>query len=132
MTIRNLLICTTLMLALTPACSKKKDPVEETVSMLEDIGTAVDNAKGDCGKMADGVQAVANKYKPDFAAMKAASEKAKSDKDLDKKMEAKYGPRLQKAMPKLMGMMNCIDDPKFTAVSKELADFGLGGVKAKD
>ena len=132
MTIRNMMMCAALALALTPACSKKKDPVEETVSMLEDIGTAVDNAKGDCGKMADGVQAVANKYKPDFAAMKAASEKAKSDKDQDKKMEAKYGPRLQKAMPKLMGMMSCVDDPKFKAVSKELEDLGLGGKKSAD
>lgn len=132
MTIRNMMMCAALALALTPACSKKKDPVEETVSMLEDIGTAVDNAKGDCGKMADGVKAVTDKYKSDFAAMKAAGEKAKSDKDESKKMEAKYGPRLQKVMPKLMGMMSCYDDPKFQAVAKELSDLGFGGVKAKD
>jgi hypothetical protein len=118
MKLRNLLLCTTITLSLA-ACSKK-DPIDEMVSMIEDIGDAVDNAKGDCGKMADGVQAVADKYKGDLDSMKAAAEKAKGDKEESKKMMEKYGDRMQKAMPKMMGMMKCSDDPKMKAVNEKL------------
>ena len=129
MTLRNFLVATTVALALTPACSKKKDPVEETVSMLEDIGTAVDNSKGDCGKMVGGIQSVIDKYKPDLQAMKDAGKKVKADKAQAKAIQDKYGPRMQKALPKLMGMMACADDPKFQAIGKQLADLGFAGKK---
>lgn len=119
MTIRSLLLGAAITLALTPACSKK-DPVEKMVSMMEDLASAVDDAKGDCGKMADGVSAVAEKYKGDLAAMKEAGEKAKADKDQQKALMEKYGDRMQKAMPKLMGMMKCSDDPKMKAVEDKL------------
>jgi hypothetical protein len=101
------------------ACGKK-DPVEKMVSMMEDLGDAVDSAKGDCGKMADGVQSVADKYKGDLEAMKKAGEAAKKDKDEGKKLMEKYGDRIQKVMPKMMGMMKCADDPKMKAVEESL------------
>jgi outer membrane murein-binding lipoprotein Lpp len=101
------------------ACSKK-DPVDKLVSMMEDLGSAVDDAKGDCGKMADGVQAVADKYKGDIAAMREAGEAAKKDKEHSKQLMDKYGDRIQKVMPKMMGMMKCADDPKMKAVSESL------------
>ena len=90
------------------------------VSMMEDLGSAVDDAKGDCGKMADALQAVADKYKDDLPAMKEAGEKAKKDKDETKKLMDKYGDRIQKVMPKMMGMMSCADDPKMKAVNEKL------------
>jgi hypothetical protein len=121
MKLRNLLLTSVLALSFTSACSKK-DPVDKMVSMLEDLGGAVDGANGDCGKMADAVQAVADKYKDDIPAMKEASEKAKADPDQTKKLMEKYGDRMQKVMPKLMGMAKCASDPKMKAVSEKLKD----------
>ncbi len=119
MTIRTLLLCSALTLPFASACSKK-DPIDKMVSMLEEVATAVDDAKGDCGKMADAVQAVADKYKGDLDSMKAAAEKAKKDKDQAKELMSKYGDRMEKAMPKLMAMMSCADDPKMKAVNDKL------------
>ena len=117
MTIRTLLLAS--LIAVAPACSKK-DPVDKMVSMMEDLGNAVDKSGGDCGKMADGVQAIADKYKDDLEAMKAAAQKAKSDKDQKAELQKKYGDRIEKAMPKLMGMFKCADDPKMKAVEDKL------------
>jgi hypothetical protein len=118
MTIRNLFLCGALALSMT-ACSKK-DPIEKMVSMMEDLAGAVDDAKGDCGKMADAVQSVADKYKGDLESMKSAAESAKKDEDKAKELMEKYGDRIQKAMPKMMGMMKCADDPKMKAVETKL------------
>jgi hypothetical protein len=118
MNIRHVLVCAALTLSMS-ACSKK-DPVEKMVSMMEDLGDAVDSAKGDCSKMADGVQAVADKYKGDLEAMKKAATEAKQDKDQRKKLMDKYGDRMQKVMPKMMSMMKCADDPKMKAVEDSL------------
>lgn len=118
MKMSRLFLCAALALSMS-ACGKK-DPVEKMVSMMEDLGDAVDSAKGDCGKMADGVQSVADKYKGDLEAMKKAGEAAKKDKDEGKKLMEKYGDRIQKVMPKMMGMMKCADDPKMKAVEESL------------
>jgi hypothetical protein len=114
MMIRNLLVCSLLSLPLLAGGCHKSDPAEKMVSMMEDLGNAVDSAGGDCGKMADGVEAVANKY--DLKSMKAEAEKMKGDKANSEAMMKKYGDRMQKVMPKLMGMMKCADDPKMKAV----------------
>lgn len=118
MMIRRLLLGAAFVASMS-ACSKK-DPIDKMVSMMEDLGDAVDSAKGDCGKMADGVQSVADKYKGDLESMKSAAESAKKDKDEAKKLMEKYGDRLQKAMPKMMDMMKCADDPKMKAVEQSL------------
>ena len=118
MKIGNLLLCGALTLSMS-ACSKK-DPIEKMVSMMEDLGDAVEKADGDCGKMADGVQSVADKYKGDLESMKEAAKKAKKDKDESKKLMEKYGDRMQKVVPKIMDMMKCADDPKMKAVNESL------------
>ena len=120
MNLRNLLLCTALTLPFT-ACSKSPDAMmDKMVSMMEELGSAVDGANGDCGKMADSVQAVAKKYEGDMKDMKAAAEKLKGDKDQAEKLMKKYGERMQKVMPKMMGMMKCADDPKMKAVNEKL------------
>jgi DNA-binding ferritin-like protein len=118
MNITRLVLCGALAFSIS-ACGKK-DPVEKMVSMMEDMADAVDSAKGDCGKMADGVQKVADKYKGDIDEMKKAGEAAKKDKDEQKKLMDKYGDRLGKAMPKLMDMMQCASDPKMKAVEASM------------
>jgi hypothetical protein len=115
MKIRNAWIVAAL--ALAPACSKK-DPAEKIVSMAEDIGAAVDAAKGDCGKMAEGVEAVINKY--DMQELKAAGESFKQDKEKAKQMMEKYGDRMQKVMPKMMDMMKCASDPKMKELNEKM------------
>jgi hypothetical protein len=117
MTIRNVLICCAL--ALAPACHKK-DPIDKMVDMMEELGGAIEDAKGDCGKMADGVESVVKKYDADLKDMKDTAEELRGDKDKAKELMEKYGARLQKVMPAMMGMMKCADDPKMKAVSEKL------------
>jgi hypothetical protein len=116
MKIAKLFVSASLALALVAGCSKD-DPAEKMVKMMEDLGAAVDKAGDDCGKMADGVEAVAKKY--DLKAMKESAEKMKGDKAQAEAMAKKYGDRMQKVMPKLMGMMKCADDPKMKAVNEK-------------
>jgi hypothetical protein len=117
MNIRNVLICTAL--ALAPGCSKSADSqIDQMVTMMEDMGKAIEGAAGDCTKMADSVGAVVAKY--DVKAMKEAAEKMKGDKTKAEEMMKKYGDRMQKVMPQMMGMMKCADDPKMKELSKKL------------
>jgi hypothetical protein len=122
MNIRNVLICTAL--ALAPACSKKGPEAEmdKMMTMMEDIGNAIDASGGDCGKMADGLNGVMDKYKGDIKEMKAAAEKLKADKEKSKELMQKYGERMKKVMPKMMGMMKCADDPKIKALQGKFKD----------
>jgi hypothetical protein len=117
MKIANLFVSASLSLAVLLGGCSKSDPGEKMVTMMEDLGNAVEKAGDDCGKMADGVEAVAKKY--DLKAMKESAEKMKGDKDAAKKMAEKYGDRMQKVMPKLLGMMKCADDPKMKAVNEK-------------
>jgi len=119
MKISTLFVSVSVSLALFAGCSKSGgDAAEKMVTMMEDLGNAIEKAGDDCGKMADAVEGVSKKY--DLKAMKAEAEKLKGDKDQAKKLEEKYGARMQKVMPKLMGMMKCADDPKMKAVSEKL------------
>lgn len=115
MKLHSFLVC--VGLALAPACSKGGDDAEKMVTMMEQMGNAVEAAGDDCGKMADGVSAVMNKY--DLAALKASAEKMKADKAKAEEMMKKYGDRMNKAMPKFMGMMKCADDPKMKALEEK-------------
>lgn len=118
MKIANLLLSASLSaLMLAGTGCHKSDPAEKMVAMMEDLGNAVDKAGDDCGKMADGVEAVAKKY--DLKAMKESAEKMKGNKEQSEALAKKYGDRLQKVMPKLMGMMKCADDPKMKAVQEK-------------
>ena len=119
MNIRNVLICAAL--AFAPACSKSPDAMmDKMVGMMEEMGNAVDSANGDCGKMASSLEDISKKYEGDIKEMKAMGEKMKGDKDQTEKMMKKYGDRIQKVMPKMMGMMKCADDPKMKEVQKKL------------
>jgi len=121
MNIRNALICAAL--AFAPGCSKSPDAMmDKMLDMMEEMGKAVEGANGDCGKMAEGVEGVVKKYEGDLKDMKAMSEKMKGDKDKAKQEEMmkKYGPRMEKVMPAMMGMMKCADDPKMKAVQAKL------------
>ncbi len=109
-----------LALGLLGGCSKSGDSAEKMVTMMEELGNAIEKSGDDCGKMAKAVEGVANKY--DLKAIKADAEKLKANKEEAKKLEEKYGARMQKVMPKLMGMMKCADDPAMKAVNEKLKD----------
>jgi len=118
MKIRNLLICAAL--AFAPACSKGPDAMmDKMVGMMEEMGNAVDSANGDCGKMATSLEAISKKYEGDIKEMKAMGDKMKGDKEESEKLMKKYGDRIQKVMPKMMGMMKCADDPKMKEIQKK-------------
>lgn len=119
MNIRNLLICAAL--AFAPACSKGPDAMmDKMVGMMEEMGNAVESANGDCGKMASSLEDITKKYEGDIKEMKAMGEKMKGDKDESERLMKKYGDRIQKVMPKMMGMMKCSEDPKMKEVQKKL------------
>lgn len=119
MNIRNLLICAAL--AFAPACSKGPDAMmDKMVGMMEEMGNAVESANGDCGKMASSLEDITKKYEGDIKEMKAMGDKMKGDKDESERLMKKYGDRIQKAMPKMMGMMKCSEDPKMKEVQKKL------------
>ena len=118
---RNLIVTALLVLPLAAGGCKKNDSeatVEKMVSLMEDLGNVVDKSGDDCSKMADGVEAVVKKY--DLQALKASAEKIKGDKAESERLMKKYGDRMQKVMPKMMGMMKCADDPKMKAVNDKL------------
>jgi hypothetical protein len=117
MTIRNLLLCTAL--ALIPACSKGGgNQIDKMMDMMDEMGNVVDDAKGDCGKMAEGLEKVVGKY--DLKAMKEEAEKMKADKEKSKEIMTKYADRMGKVMPKMMGMMKCADYPKMKEMQEKL------------
>ena len=119
MNIRNALICAAL--AFAPGCSKSPDAMmDKMLDMMEEMGKSVESANGDCGKMADGVTSVIKKYEGDIKEMKEMSEKMKGDKAKTEEMMKKYGPRMEKVMPQMMGMMKCADDPKMKAATEKL------------
>jgi hypothetical protein len=118
---RNLLVTALLVLPLAAGGCKKNDSeatVEKMVSLMEDLGNVVDKSGDDCSKMADGVEAVVKKY--DLQSLKASAETIKGDKAESERLMKKYGDRMQKVMPKMMGMMKCADDPKMKAVNDKL------------
>lgn len=118
MKLQALVISASLALSLTACKSSKEEQVEKMVTMMEDMGNVVDKSGDDCGKMAEGLEAITKKY--DLASMKSAAEKLKADKDEAKKIMEKYGERMTKVMPKLMGMMKCSSDPKMKALEDKL------------
>lgn len=119
MNIRNALICAAL--AFAPACSKSPDAMmDKMVGMMEEMGKAVESANGDCGKMASSLEDITKKYEGDMKEMKAMGEKMKGDKGEQERLMKKYGDRMQKVMPAMMGMAKCADDPKMKAVQSKL------------
>jgi hypothetical protein len=119
---KNLILSLSLALVAVTGCKKGGGGVsaEKMVVMMEEMGNAVDGAKGDCGKMADALESITKKY--DLKQLKADAEKLKGDKAKSEELEKKYGERMKKVMPKFMGMMSCAEDPKFKAVSDKLKD----------
>lgn len=105
-----------LTLAFSTACkSSGQEAAEKLVTMFEELGVAIESAGDDCGKMADGVKGVLAKY-PDLEKIKAEAEKAMGTESQAKELEA----RVEKAMPKLMGMMKCAGDAKMKEVEEKL------------
>ena len=105
---KKLLLTVSLALSITACGKKSNDEVAgKVVSMMEEVGTAVESSGGDCAKMGTAVEGVLKKY--DVKGLKAAAEKMKGDKAEGEKMMKKYGDRIQKAMPKMMGMAACKD-----------------------
>lgn len=120
MNLRNTLICAAL--ALAPACSKSGPDamMDKMVGIMEEMGNAVDSSGGDCGKMASSLETIVNKHEGELKDLKAQAEKMKGDKAQSEELMKKYGPRMEKVMPKMMGMMKCSDDPKMKEVQKKL------------
>lgn len=119
MMMRTLLLSALLAVPFVAGCKKDNDDaVAKMVVLMEDLGNVVDKSGENCGKMADGVESVLKKY--DLPALKKSAEKIKGDKAESERLMKKYGDRMQKVMPKMMGMMKCADDPKMKAVNDKL------------
>ena len=117
MKLRNIMMMAALAVA-PAACKKSPDAMaDKMVSMIEDMGNAVESSGGDCGKMGDALTAVMKKY--DLKAMKEFAQNMKKDKAKSEELQKKYGDRMQKAMPKLFGIAKCANDPKIKDLQKQ-------------
>jgi hypothetical protein len=112
------------VLAFGSACGKGGDDakMDKMLTIIEGLSGAVESSDGDCGKMASGVEAVVNKHEDDLKELKSWADDMKKDKEKSKKLMEKYGERMKKAMPGMMGMMKCADDPKMKAMEAKLKD----------
>jgi len=126
MTVRNMIFASAIAFGalFTPACNKGADgKMEQMVTIMEEMGTAVSSANGDCTKMGNNLEAFANKRGDEMKELKAWADSAGKDKEqaeaMAKGME-KYKDRMAKAMPAMMDMMKCADDPKIKALESKL------------
>ncbi|MDX2087015.1 MAG: hypothetical protein SFX73_04150 [Kofleriaceae bacterium] len=125
--IRNLLFSCALVFSAT-ACGGGSDDafMEKSVVMMEGLAKAIGDAGEDCGKMATNVGDFVKKNEGAMKEIKAKGEAMKNDKAAAEKMAKaaeKYKDRLEKAMPAMMGMMKCADDPKMKELQDKLKDF---------
>lgn len=125
--IRNLLFSCALVFSAT-ACGGGSDEafMEKSVVMMEGLAKAIGDAGEDCGKMATNVGDFIKKNEGAMKEIKAKAESMKNDKAAAEKMAKaaeKYSARLEKAMPAMMGMMKCADDPKMKELQDKLKDF---------
>jgi len=106
------------------ACGSSDDDfMEKSVVMMEGLASSIESAGGDCGKMATSVEAFVTKNEGAMKQIKAKAEELKKDKakaEQLKKSADKFKDRLGKAMPAVMGMLKCADDPKMKAVEARL------------
>ena len=122
--IRTFLLCSVLAISVS-ACSKGGDEalMEKSVNMIEGLAKAVDSAGGDCGKMATSVGDFVKSNQSTLKEIQAEAEAIKKDEARAKAMAKaadKYKDRMMKAMPAMMGMAKCADDPKMKEISEEL------------
>lgn len=97
--------------------------MEKSVNMMEGLAKAVDSAGGDCGKMATAVGDYVKSNEGTLKEIKSEAEAIKKDEARAKAMAKaadKYKDRMMKAMPAMMGMAKCADDPKMKEISEEL------------
>ena len=120
MKLRTILLSLALTFSIGCGGKSADDHAGKMVTIMEDLGSAIEGAGDDCAKMADGVEKVVKKYEGDLKEIKAATEKMKGDEKQAKEMMEKYGKRLEAAMPKLMGMMKCANDPKMKELQGKL------------
>ena len=127
--VRNIVFSIALVFSAT-ACGGGSDDafMEKSDTLMEGMAKVVEKAGDDCGKMADGLADFVKKNEGALKDMKEKAESMKKDKAAMEKMAKageKYKDRLAKAMPAMMSMMKCTDDPKFKEIEGKLSGFGL-------
>lgn len=121
--LRNVMLSCALMFSATACGGSDDEFLEKSVVMMEGLAKAVESSGDDCTKMASNVEAYVNKNEGLIKELKAKGEEIKKDKSKAEKMAKsaeKYKDRMQKAMPAMMGMMKCADDPKMKAMEDKL------------
>jgi hypothetical protein len=121
--LRNLVLSCAFVFGAT-ACGGSDDAfLEDTVKMMENLAKVVESAGDDCGKMATGLADYLSKNEGKIKSMQAKAEELKKDKSKAEKLAKsaeKYAKRMEKAMPAMMGMMKCADDPKMQEMQDKL------------
>lgn len=87
------------------ACgSSNEDKAEKVVKVMEGMADIADKNKDNCDKMAEEL----NKYLDSNKKVFEEAKGMKSSPEEEKKMQEKYGKRMETAMGKMMGpMMSC-------------------------
>ena len=123
MKLRNLILSAAFVLSTTACGSSDEDFMEKSVVMMEGLAKSIESAGGDCGKMATSVEAFVTKNEGSMKEIKAKAEELKKDKAKAEKLmksAEKYKDRMAKAMPAVMGMLKCADDPRMKAIEDKL------------
>lgn len=123
MKLRTIVLSCVFALSTTACGSSDEDFMEKSVVMMEGLAKSIESAGGDCGKMATNVEAFVSKNEGTMKDIKAKAEELKKDKAKAEKLTKsaeKYKDRMGKAMPAVMGMLKCADDPKVKAMEEKL------------
>lgn len=123
--IRTFLLSSVLVFSAAACGSKGGDEalMEKTIGMMEGLAKAVESSGDDCGKMATAVGDYVKNNEGLLKEIKEQGEAIKKDEARAKAMAKsaeKYKDRMMKAMPAMMGMAKCAEDPKMKEITEKL------------
>lgn len=101
--------------AFAPGCGGND---EKTVQLVEETAALFEDNKGDCDKLGTDFEAFTGKNELRFVDLKRIGRLTGAER---KAFDAKYGPRLEAAMRKLMdGATACMSNPKVSDALKKI------------
>ncbi|MGE0547974.1 MAG: hypothetical protein AB7O24_24845 [Kofleriaceae bacterium] len=113
------LVLSTLVAFTVAGCGGSKE--QRFIDNMEAMADAIDSAKGDCAKMAANLESFYNAKGEELKELKAWAASQKQDKAASEALAKQYAGRLEKIIPKMMGIASCADDSKVKAINEKLS-----------
>jgi hypothetical protein len=93
---------------------------DKVVSMMGEMGKAVESAGEDCNKMGDNMQKWADDNKAFMAWAKEQDKDPAKKKEFDEKCKSKLEPMMEKMGPMLAGAAKCAENAKVKAAMESM------------